>query len=71
MAATETMDDQRNNFKVKMNRPGPEEESLTRMKLECITEKGGFGAEDKIKIYSKSRSGRKVKMERGREKGHD
>lgn len=38
------------------------------MKLECITEKGGFGAEAKIKIYSKSRSGRNVKMERERER---
>lgn len=28
MAAMETMDDQRNNFKVKMNRPGPEEERV-------------------------------------------
>lgn len=27
-AAVETMDDQRNNFKVKMNRPGPEEERV-------------------------------------------
>lgn len=28
MAAAETMDGQRHNFKVKMNRPGPEEERV-------------------------------------------